>query len=393
MAIHRRAGWAAAGFAATALAGGSALAQTDTGAAAKAAATQAGSQEAAIAGNEVVKARLSASAASQSAESSLKTGLAPSFQLLASSSDQTASLSLGFDISWAPRPGSFSQDHLTLTAAGNLDDQGDAKLVGLTGLSTGTTLKFGYTHFGGRFRPQGLKPADVQAAVHNCLGTRDVKPADCETNNFATGLSAFVAKYAPDRLEHLLDQVLPDPIHFWGVEAAVNQATYSFLQRTTFTVEDESHAGVGGSAYAGLLFNHGRTALTATYTYKPNWDENDSVSLCRPVTGGADSECLTSHDGRPVRDDRSIVSLELRHAFYAAPGHPSKFAIAPQASFDVGQDAYSVSLPLYFAADSAGKLRSGVRAVYLNQRRATGGREGDFTVALFVGVPFSVFSH
>jgi hypothetical protein len=149
--------------------------------------------------------------------------------------------------------------------------------------------------------------------------------------------------------------------------------------------------GYGGTVFGGALLGRGLTAVSASYTYRRQYEEQNPITLIQPIAGTNLSRELTGADGPPERGTQSILGLQFRHAFPTPIGRNAQLAISPELSVDLKNEAWSIDFPFYFATDSEGKLRGGVRGFYLNQRDLMDGRRGDFTLGLFVGVPFSVF--
>lgn len=324
-------------------------------------------------------------------ESALKSSPIPEFQLLASSKDKVASLAWTFDLSRQPRSGKLALDQLTLTASGKLNDSGDAEIVGLDGFTNGSEIKLFYIHYSTDVVLDGTEKDEVAQARERCLAQLGAKPDECNPYDYAGGVSMFVAKYYPGGLRNLLRTVLPSSIWYYGAGFTGNQASYKYLDRATFAVKKEDHFGFGGTLFGGVLLNRGQTSIGGSFDYRRSHKERDPITLCQLVAGTAQTQCLTAPDGSPKRGTQAILGLEFRHAFPVDVGSYTSLAIAPKFSADVDNDAYSLAFPIYFADDGTGKLRGGIRGVYLNKQAATGGREEDFTLGLFVGVPFSVF--
>ncbi|WP_277984507.1 hypothetical protein [Sphingomonas faeni] len=340
----------------------------------------------------------------------LKSSRAPDLQFIASGDDKVASLAWTFDVSSQPTDDHLSVDHLTMTVSSDLDSSHEAKILGLDGFSGGTEIGLSYIHYSTKAVLNGVGKPEVLAAQSNCLDANSGDlPADalCNPYAFPTGVSMFVSRYNPAGLRSLIRTVLPREVYFYGLQAAASQTDYTYLDRTSFGVRNQSKLGFKTTIFGGVIFGPGpqteprdpndtapekmgQSALTGSFTYGRRYAENDPVTLCQPITT-PQTQCLTNADGAPVRKDKAIVAVEARHGFGAAVGQFATLAIAPQVSVDLKSKAFSLDVPVYFVGDGTGKLRGGVRGVYLNRRDGTGGRDDDFTLGLFVGVPFSVF--
>lgn len=323
----------------------------------------------------------------------LKSSPTPDLQFIASSEDKIASLSWTLDISGVQTGKRLAADHLTITAASDLDSSHEAKILGLDGFSGGTEIALSYIHYSTEADLNGTEKPEVERARESCLnanGDKDDVAQLCDPYSFPTGVSMFVLRYYPQGLRSMIKAALPGNVDFYGVRVAASQIDFTYLDRAAFTTRDQSRLGFKATAFGGVLLGLGQSALTGSFTYGRRYAENDPVTLCQPITT-PQTQCLTNADGAPVRKDKAIVAVEARHGFGAAVGQFATLAIAPQVSVDLKSKAFSLDVPVYFVGDGTGKLRGGVRGVYLNRRDGTGGREDDFTLGLFVGVPFSVF--
>ena len=336
---------------------------------------------------------LSASVANGPNGALLKSSAVPDVQVVASSKEKVASIAWSVDISGQPRPGILSADQLTLTASGKLDDSGEARIIGLRGFENGTEVKLGFTHYGSRVRLSGVEKPEVDAARKACRDTPGATPAACDPYAYATGVGAFVDKYNPTGLRSLLDTVLPGPVLFYGVEFSGNQSRFKYLDRPSFTLKKADRFGFSAAAFGGLLLGDGQTSIGGAFTYKREDEEQDPVTLCQAVALTTFTQCITAADGRPNHGTAAIFSADLRHAFRLGQDGSGSLAFAPEVSLDIDNHAWSLDLPVYFAPDAeSGKLRGGIRGLYVNERDLLkGGRTDDFTLSLFVGVPFSLF--
>lgn len=343
---------------------------------------------------QVFKSNLSSSVSNGPNGGTLKTSNTPDFQFLASADDKIASVAWTLDLSAISPANTLAADQFTFTASSQLDSSGDAKILGLKGFTDGAEVKVAYTHFGATTHLTGKAPSAVLTAEAICRATPGPAANACDAEQYEEGgVSAFVAKYYPEGLRPLLEETMPGRIWFSGVEFAGNQANYDYLDRAAFTETSESHWGYSGTVFGGFLLNTGQSSIAASYTWGRAYRAQGEIMLCQPLSGTVQSQCLTARDGAPAKQDKSIVSLELRHAFGAPAGSFATVALAPELSFDLESDAYSVTLPLYLVGDGEGKLRGGVRGAYLSEKQTAGGRKDSFTLGVFVGVPFSALSH
>lgn len=345
----------------------------------------------------------------------LKSATRPDVEFSVSDKDKTASVSMSFNLS-GQTGDHLSTEQFTLTGSGKLDDSGDRSLVGLKGFANGADISLTYSRYSTRVTwGEAMANAErvgVDAARRKCLeakwigrGRKAPDDADekkarekdeketCNPYKYATGVSKFVELYNPGELGALLDSVLPDDVSYWGLKLTGNQAAYKYLDRTAFGEKKDDHFGFSATVFGGELFSRGRTSLTGSFTYKRDFEAADPVTLCQAVASTTFTQCITSADGKPSREEQSIFAVEARHAV-AKVGENFTLAIAPELSADVKNDAYSLVVPIYFASDDAGKLRAGVRAAFIDQKdKKNGGRDSDFSLGVFVGSAFGVFPY
>ncbi|MEP2235751.1 hypothetical protein [Hyphomonas sp.] len=343
-------------------------------------------------------AALAASAATGVSGRSLRSTPAPEFEFLVSADDSTASLSLTFDLSSTndPRTGRYSAEQLNLSGTTSLSD-GEGSFLGLDSLNNGTEFKLSYvSYFTGNSgltnRQASLERRRVILdAVRACESVRAVD--QCNPNDPATTITQFVRTHlSPARARRLIDSATPDNLAYLGIEGSASQQNFTFFQPDTILTESDSRFGFGGTIFGGMLFGEGlRTSLGGSFTYSRRYRAQSSVTLCQPNDETNLTQCRTAAAGTPARNTRSIIGLELRHAAAAPFGEYSSLAIAPEVNFDLESDDFSIDVPIYFIPKDGGHLRGGLRASYVNARDSNGDRNGDFSLGMFVGVPFSLF--
>jgi hypothetical protein len=344
-------------------------------------------------------------------DSPLKSSAAPEAQLLASTDEKVASISWTFRTD-GDRPESpdskgrwsLSYWDFKLTAQTSLDKENDnTNLLTLDGFPGGTEVKFGVTWFGGTFSEANSddEKREIALARKKCVeeaAPRNLSLAeltvlcDVDAGGHRGSVSSFLDRYNRAGLKLLQKQWFPEGYFpFAGGEVKANQDSYNYLDRAAFATVKESKFGYGATVFGGVVSSSSLTSLMASFTYSKRYDAQKPVMICQPITPAPQTQCITAPDGAPDRVTHAIFSAEVRHAFAIPVGDHARFAVAPKASFDTKDKSYSVDVPFYFAGDGTGKLRGGIRASYVNQKDPAGGRKDDVTLALFVGVPFTIF--
>lgn len=188
----------------------------------------------------------------------------------------------------------------------------------------------------------------------------------------------------PSRVDVGITGVAGDaPTFFFGGEGTVSHKNYSFLDRTAFAIDDVNRTGYQASAFAGVIGGTGTWSLRAGFSHSRSYRDARKIELCQPVGGGNQTQCLSGPDGRPIRRQSTVLSLEGRHLFQVGGSLIPAIGIAPEFAYDFESDEFSIDVPIYLAG-AQGSLTGGVRVGYSS--------DGDETViGLFVGVPFTVF--
>lgn len=343
----------------------------------------------------------------------LKSTGVPDFQLVATSEEKVVTMAVTSKLSGSVNAAGdrYFYHQFSLKAAAEVEDgDGPMRIFGLKGFAGGTEVTLNYTYFTGKLNVSAidrLAEASFPRAAAECrrqnagllalemvqgkasqgAGDGEDKPDPCDPDNFDQGLTRFLELYDPSELHRLLDEIFPSRIFFAGIEASGSQDDYEYLDATTRETDKASKFGFKSNLFAGFLFPKRAASIAASVTFAKEYEAGTEFNACNPADA---SDCATG-PGLPKATKRAIGSIEGRWAFGAADGKPAPFALAPEASYDFKNKAFSLDVPLYFARDGDGKLRGGVRFTYLDERDPMGGRRRDKTLSLFVGVPFALF--
>ncbi len=329
---------------------------------------------------------------------SLRSNLRPDLELVGTTDDAKASLSLSFDLSRPVRLGSdrFSAQQLNLSATTSLDE-GEGQFGGLRGPSDGTEIKLSYVYYSAGM--DGLTDRRVDAQLLDavlraeaiCKATKTA--AECDPNSPDITMTEYLREHLGERAAfEFVQSVTPNQVWYLGVEGSAAQNKFSFFEPDSISTDSSSELDLGATIFGGLLLGDSlQTSVGGSFTYTRKIDAQPQVTLCQMLDASSFTQCRTSASGAPGRSTQSIVGVEFRHALDAPLGQYSRFAIAPEFNFDLESDAYSIDVPLYFIPEESGSLRGGIRASYLNKKDDDGDRSGDFNIGVFVGVPFSTF--
>jgi hypothetical protein len=360
---------------------------------------------------ELARIVISQSVANGPTDRALSASAVPDIQLVASADKKVASLDFSFRLG-SPNGTDLAFTQASARVATTVDDTDENNILfGLRGFSGGTEVTFRLTHFfAGMPTParavnRNERSVLAQAALANadaaiyqasepCASgpgiAAAVRAETCAGDTRSMSFLRAAERFGQRELDLFVAAAAPK-FPFIGVSFTGNQDSFRYLNRASFAIASESHFGYEATIFGGIVMPSTDTALTATYTYTRRFEAQSPVSLCQTINA-TQEQCLTGPDGPPDRTHGSILSLEWRQGIGAPGGGGAQFAIAPELSYDLESHAYALDVPIYLARDGAGKLRGGIRAGYVNRRDGSGGREGEFSLGVFVGAPFSIFN-
>lgn len=166
-------------------------------------------------------------------------------------------------------------------------------------------------------------------------------------------------------------------------------------------VEDERHWTFAVTPYAFFrLAGTDRFGFTvvSSLAVKREYDTEDQIAICpAPVAGQPFSlaDCKSFIPQKPERKTVGVPALEGRFLWSGARlgrFHAPHFGFAPKAAFDLEDERWEFSAPLFFATGSDKSLSAGLSVIH-----RTGGKKDDGTdkkdetgLAIIVGKTFSL---
>jgi hypothetical protein len=368
----------------------------------------------------LARAVLAGSVANGVNDAQLKGGASgvPDLQLLVSDKENVGSIAVSFDKGGTISGDAMITNAFVLRAFGKLKN-GEGAIIGLDGFVGNSGIEFSFIRYSTKLNLQGISNAvkqrqGLEQAFAACLQRNTPLPQNSEptlteqdrakiaaevktkcgfrspVNNQITGvpggLSSFVETYAPTEYQNTIKENF-DNTEFFGATVSASQQSFEYIDRSAFKSESASKLSLAGSMFGGLIGKRLDWSLTGGFRYQRTYKAADEVNLCKALATAGLSQCLTGADGSPALGEQALLSLEFRKLV------ASTFAIAPRASVDVKTGNYSVDMPVYFAPDSGGGLRGGVRGTFVSKEVGGGGRKDSFALSLFIGVPFSIFTN
>lgn len=326
---------------------------------------------------------------------STKESNAPDLQIETGEDGQILSFSYSLLDSGGNADG-LSYTHFSFRGSIPIASEGDdAPVLSLKSLPAGTQFTLGFTHhWGGIDTSENyLKRLDAQfnAAKDACeksfraQGVQNLNP--CSRNGHAGSETEFIRTWTPMTYRQHLRTAFPKPITFVGVDATGNKAEFERVDSTAIGLTKDLKFSYRGSVYFGQLYPADMRKWSVSFSYVRGYEKTAEVTVCDPINT---TRCVTGA-GVPVGNTRAVVSFEGRQAFGFSTDGPPRFAVAPELSYDITNEAFSADVPFYFTQDKDGVLSGGLRFSYLNERKVGGGRQEDSRLTVFVGVPFNLF--
>ncbi|HSF12636.1 MAG TPA: hypothetical protein VLA50_06650, partial [Erythrobacter sp.] len=121
-------------------------------------------------------------------------------------------------------------------------------------------------------------------------------------------------------------------------------------------------------------------SIRASVFHGNSYEAAENGEACRAGMDGTE-ECVMGPDGLPIRTEATRMALEGRRLFNIGGGQ--RIGIAPEFTYDFEMDDFQVEVPVYFSPDDKKQLTGGLFTRYESD-------DDDFSVGLFVGVPFSI---
>ncbi|HYE29626.1 MAG TPA: hypothetical protein VD887_13555 [Allosphingosinicella sp.] len=218
--------------------------------------------------------------------------------------------------------------------------------------------------------------------IPEAVRSRCVHGTEAEPGDFLP----LVALYgAPGLEDEVIRSLTGDaPTFFFGADATIGETEFSFLDRTSFSIQKDSRTGYSVEGFAGVIGGSGNWSIRGGVSYSRAHEAQRAVQLCRPVAGSADIQCLTGADGAPTRNSRTVASAEGRLLLPLGP-QLGNIGIAPEFAIDVDEGDWSLDVPIYFARNGEGQLTGGARIGYASEG-------DDVSFGFFVGVPFNILN-
>ncbi|WP_298334009.1 hypothetical protein [uncultured Erythrobacter sp.] len=170
-------------------------------------------------------------------------------------------------------------------------------------------------------------------------------------------------------------------IRLFGVSASSGFEEFELLDRPGFQLDSVDRVGFELEGYAGIISGSGNVSGRLSAAFVRSFEAQDDVEFCRS-TSPTDQECLTGPDMLPVRSDSLVLKGEARLVLLRDRIGRPQLAMAPEVSYNVDDNEWLFDTPIYFQRSDDGGLDAGLRLLY-------GTKDDDFSVGLFIGVPFT----
>jgi hypothetical protein len=162
-------------------------------------------------------------------------------------------------------------------------------------------------------------------------------------------------------------------------DLSLGERSFSFLDATTLTAGKKSGSSYAISASVGkLILGEHDIYWGLGYSDERSFKAGDKMQLCQPIGTDGALRCSEAVLGEPKREHKKIVFTELRTLL------SERFGLRPRINYESEDSVLGYQLQVYFIPNGDKALTGGLDFGYRDD-------DNDFTVGLFVGVPFSVF--
>jgi hypothetical protein len=167
------------------------------------------------------------------------------------------------------------------------------------------------------------------------------------------------------------------PVHQWEFGVIAGRTKRSYFSDAAEELDEDRLATSIGGAYGRLV---GSTLWKVDARWQRKYEPQTTASRCEPIEGTTLERCKDLPLGRAMEKDLFPLSLELRHwSFYGA----RRWAVSPRLVYEVEQEVWGASLPLYVVPNADGNLTGGVAVDWEESK--------DTVFSVFVSAPLSMF--
>lgn len=170
---------------------------------------------------------------------------------------------------------------------------------------------------------------------------------------------------------------------FYGGDASFGYNRFEIANRQTLLVDRIERVGFDINFHGGIIFAGSSTLVSIGVGYTRAYEPKKVIDQCLPnLSGGCTN--LKGQDGLPDRKDTAYAEIGLRKVLLRDRHGDPLVGIAPKITYIREDDAFQVSIPLYFQRSKKGGLDAGVQAIWNSDKKRV-------AIGAFIGVPFGGF--
>lgn len=262
--------------------------------------------------------------------------------------------------------------YLTLTAAAPLDKKTGEGGFALDSFTADASLKIEYSWSGFA----GARDFTGAAGRAFCA-EHGISPENCR--------GGWISENRKALTDDFLRRGWSPKSHVWTFSAfaKVGHDEFKFIDAPTVAekTETETPWSVGIAYSRAPLWK--RRLYSVKFEHQRVYEDADQATVCPAPTSDPSVVCMTGALGPPKRDDKDILSLEIRQRF---AGH---YGVAATASYDFSNEKFGIDVPVYLI--SGGDYSGGVRVAYKWSGEDEDGDRDELTAAVFVSKALTLF--
>lgn len=281
----------------------------------------------------------------------------------------------------------------TIEASAPLNKSTDtADFITESGLPSNPSLTAAYT--GTMYNETGLPATEEERgqfqkeAITNCLNTEKDESIKKQCKENKVEKINWKKYLSEDKQNKLKDEFDTTTIWLYGVSGTVGYQKYEYRDTADFSEQDQHEVPFSVSAYMGVSPTELPLYFGLGYTYKEQYIDAKEQTLCQPSDGNSPQECFTDSFSIPNENKDSVVHavgrVKSELSFSEDGSKKLLYGVELKLAYDVEDEVFGVSLPIYLVPDKESGLRGGVKATWDDE-------DNEIEYGVFVGSTFNLF--
>lgn len=218
------------------------------------------------------------------------------------------------------------------------------------------------------------------------------KVATCSEKSFNV-LSAAMGMEIPADMDHAFYTA---PLFTWRLAGKIGKDTLKYRDPLTFASQSADRTPYRLSASMGLLSSTTLFGREGGWLYvgaggerSRQYEAASKRNLCRGLTGGATSECVTASFAAPTRQMTSNAFVETRWSPPRDTKLVSLKGFEARAGYDAEEETFGVGASVYLFGDGKRLPTGGIRFSWRSNDDDPMTKDDNTTVRFFIGAPFA----